>query len=65
LNVIKGPVVVNFNPYTARSCVPLAGHGRGPDCRGPRNNVTIIRSSLERHTLWPIAQRFHAGRRQY
>ena len=65
LNVIKGPVVVNFNPYTARPCVPLSREGSGPDCRGPRNDVAIIRSSLWRHIQQPIGQRFRAEKHQY
>ena len=42
---------VYFDRNAARTGIGLAGHWRKPHSRGPRNDVAIIRRSLERHTL--------------
>ena len=42
---------VYFNRHAARTGIGLAGHWRKPHSRRPRNDVPIIRRSLERHTL--------------
>ena len=42
---------VYFNGNAARTCIGLAGHRRKPHSGRPRNDVPIIRRSLERHTL--------------
>ena len=65
LDVFPSCSRVYFNSNAARPCIGLTGHWRKPHSRRPRNDVPIIRSSLERHTRQPIAQRFRAEKRQY
>ena len=42
---------VHFNRHATGARVGLTGHWRKPHSRRPRNDVPIIRRSLERHTL--------------
>jgi hypothetical protein len=50
-DVFAGCSGIHFNRYAARTCIGLAGHWRKPHSGRPRNDVPIIRRSLERHTL--------------
>ena len=65
LDVFPSCSRVYFDRNTAGACVGLTRHWRKPHRRWPRNDVPIIRSSLERHSRQPIAQRFRAEKRQY
>ena len=65
LDVFPSCSRVYFNRNTAGARIGLSRHRSKPHSRRPRNDVPIIRSSLERHTRQPIAQRFRAEKRQY